>query len=464
MNSTPKKRGRPQAHYRAGNGDIIVGLSQRADGRWRIIATGQTFSEPDERLAIMRFRRMTTAQDRVILPIAEPGNMGHAEAPVLPIIGAPSTAKRQVLIEAGGLNDAIAIAEDLRGKGFKASAARVSDRGTVEGLGVDIHEDRLWAWFREQIITRPKYVAERTGVEQIGYLSRLSRPTPPTMAELIDHYAAKPGLTTDEASRCRRFWREFVGSVGIGTLDDLAHEHIERYEAKLVASDLAPKSIKHRHTRIRTIIAYAMKRGRGVEDCRRALDLLAMLQVEGVNTLDPDPIAPADFWAIHAEAEKAGDKQYAALMLFALNAALYSSEVGAVRWVDLDLKRGEFSTRRNKTKVPRVAVLWPETIKAMKALPHDRDTVFQTTLGRQFTKQTVGKRWAQYRTDAKLMDVVFPQIRDAAFTTACRVDLDQARVLAGHRLPGAVDHYVLRRPQAVADACAAIRAEFYGEK
>lgn len=60
--------------------------------------------------------------------------------------------------------------------------------------------------------------------------------------------------------------------------------------------------------------------------------------------------------------------------------------------------------------------------------------------------------------------VTFSQIRDAAFTAACRLSLDQARVLSGHRLPGAVDHYVLRQPQFVAPVCAAIRTEFLNVK
>jgi hypothetical protein len=58
----------------------------------------------------------------------------------------------------------------------------------------------------------------------------------------------------------------------------------------------------------------------------------------------------------------------------------------------------------------------------------------------------------------------FAQIRDAAFTAACRVSLDQARVLAGHRMPGAVDHYVLRQPQFVRKACEAIRTLFKGKQ
>jgi integrase len=226
---------------------------------------------------------------------------------------------------------------------------------------------------------------------------------------------------------------------------------------------LSPKSIKHRYTRIRTVIAYAMKRGKNPDDCQRALNILKMLEAPEPDALDPRPIDPADFWAIHRQALKAEVETFAALMIFALNAAIYPSEVGAVKWADVDLERGEFSSTRNKTKVPRVACLWPETIKALRQLPKNRDTVFNTSRQR-YTRMSVHREWSTYRTSAEKPSALFNQIRDAAFTLACRTDLNQARVLAGHRLPGSVDHYVRRNPSFVTGACQAIRETFFDAK
>jgi hypothetical protein len=107
-----------------------------------------------------------------------------------------------------------------------------------------------------------------------------------------------------------------------------------------------------------------------------------------------------------------------------------------------------------------VAVLWQETVTALKGLPHDKATTFNTKV-QAYNRFSAHREWTKYRDAAGMKAVTFAQIRDAAFTTACRVSLDQARVLAGHRLPGAVDHYVLRDPQMVADACAAIRAAYF---
>lgn len=188
-----------------------------------------------------------------------------------------------------------------------------------------------------------------------------------------------------------------------------------------------------------------------------------MLEMKGATSLDPRPISVADFWAVHDAAKQADDHMFCALMITALNATMYSSEVGALTWDEVDLKRKELVTNRAKTGVARVAVLWDETVKALQSLPRDRDTIFNTSV-RSFTSFSVAAHFRRYRQDAELGDkVTFSMVRDAAYTIACQtVSLDKARVLAGHRLPGSSDHYIKRNPQFVAEACEAIRREFFG--
>ena len=53
----PAKMGRPQKPYQASDGQIIPGLCHQKDGRWRIVTTGDRFTESDEFRAIQRFRQ-----------------------------------------------------------------------------------------------------------------------------------------------------------------------------------------------------------------------------------------------------------------------------------------------------------------------------------------------------------------------------------------------------------------------
>lgn len=327
-------------------------------------------------------------------------------------------------------------------------------------IGEETQDAAFYGWLRKMVLTQGEWLAQKTGVPALGWLGDIQRPDEsPKLADIVKVYLKKPNLSPEEGRRTLRFWNEFTKIVGVTTVGEIRHAQVERYEAKINETDLGPKSIKHRYSRVKTVLSYALKRGRNPEHCRKALDTLAMLEVETPDSLDPNPIKPSEFWAIHKAATDAGDDMFAAMMLFSLNAALYPSEAGDVRWSDIDLERGEFVTRRRKTSVPRIAVLWPETIEALKKLPQERETVFNTPRT-NYKRFSNFRDWKIYRDSVKLPDVKFNQIRDAAFTAACRVSLDQARVLAGHRMPGAVDAYVLRQPQFVAQACEGIRQTF----
>lgn len=463
------KTGRPTAVYKTSWGEQVPGLRRLKDGRrWRTSWPNQmTFTEPDERLAVARFREWEAGQQerKIGIPVSS-ARLNDMDA------------LRKAIVASSPARDAApAFPSYPADTPFPFALSEPSAAPSISPprpIRMELHGDRLefynslteedafFPWLRRLILENRQRVSERTGIESLAYLPELSKPAPsPRLEDLVECYAAKPGLSADEVARCRRFWQEFADLVGVDTLRELTHDHVEQYEAKIGAMGLAPKSVKHRYTRIRTVIAHAMKRGKGPEDCRAALDKLAMLQVESVNSLDPNPISPAAFWKIHTAAVEAGDQTFAAMMLFSLNAALYSSEAGAVRWADVDLKRGEFAARRNKTQVPRVACLWPETVAALKALPQERGTIFNTSV-QAYNRFSVHRDWTKHRAAADpKCEATFAMIRDAAFTLACRVSLDQARVLAGHRLPGATDHYILRAPQFVKDACEAIRKEFF---
>lgn len=464
MITTTTKRGRPQGFHRTSWGDRIDGLTRLADGRWKVSSGPKTkpvkFTEPDERLAVARAYQILSSREQ-------------------PTIRIPRASAR--LGDNAALQRAVSVFPTPKGDETKTTGIFLPPNYQPEPdpeeqpgtpISMEVKGDQLvflqhksqaaafFAWLRETVLTRGEWLARMTGVPALGWLGDVEQPTDsPKLDEVGELYANKPGLSPEEATRAKRIWIEFVRIVGVSTVREIKHEQVEIYEAKINTAGLGPKSIKHRYSKVKTILAYALKRGKGAEHCRKALDTLAMLEVETPDSLDPDPITPKQFWAIHNAATDAGNQMFAAMMLFAINTALYPSEAGAVRWDEIDLKRGVFATRRRKTSVPRIGVLWPETIAAIKKLPRTSETVFNTCRT-NYKRFSVFRDWCKYREVAKLGTIKFNQIRDAAFTSACRVSLDQARALAGHRMPGAVDAYVLRQPQFVADACAAIRREF----
>jgi integrase len=454
MQTAPRKRGRPTARHRLPDGTEIIGLTRRADGRWRISETGETFTAASESEAVAHFfdwqakRQGTTTP--AYLATAEAGNMGELIRAVNHVSPArPTVPPHQLDHHAPDTGNPVTVTV-LPDGGY------AFHRDTAQ-------EAAMWAWCREQIATRLHHAAKQLGIDpDVLANARIIRPGT-RLEPLGDLYANKSGLSSNEASRTRLMWKEFCRAVGVTSAKALTREAVLAYEQTLNRANLSAKSIIHRHRKVKTVLNYALKRGEGdPAELRRALDLLKILEAPKVDPAQPRPITPAEFWKVYDAAKKAGDTTYATLLLTALNCALYSSEVAALEWSQLDLKVGELSTRRSKTGVVRVAILWPETVKALKALTRyeNRDEVFHTSR-RSFTTFSVLEFFRRYREAAKLgEDVKFSGLRDAAFTTACGVSMDEARVLMGHKMPGVGDNYLQRNPGFVRKSCEAIRKAF----
>ena len=453
MTTPHKKAGRKGKPFLChwDNDRPVHGLYHLPDGRWRVTATGARFTEPDHRLAVEHFYRLTGGSAIEQL-IGQPGptfTMGAAEQP----------GKGMVLSRMGvGLGSAALV---KTATGFEPTGPKSG----VESLHFDLDCPEVWHWVRLQVLDRPLYAASQTGIEQLGWLSDVKRPVPAaSLVSLGLTYFTHSAVSRDELAHSKAQWGEFVKvakALGVVTVDGIDHALAHKYEAYVDGKGLAPKSRLHRYRKVRSILHFNIKRGNSIEQCRKALDVLAMLEVKDAHPLDPTPISPADFQAILGEAVKAGDATFAALLLLSLNGALYGGEAAAVRWDEIDFATGGFVSRRSKTGVSRIAVLWPSTLAAIQPLARDRDEIFCTGV-RSYVSHSVGVRFNKYRDAAGVKDVTFSWIRDASYSTAMQAtDFAKAELLAGHRLPGTADAYLRRNPQLVAAACAAI-ARAYG--
>ena len=452
MTSQRRKTGRPTAFYKMADGTKIDGLSRLSDGRWKVspgpgIAKPIKFREADERLAVKHYHDLR----------AKAGRPSES----LVAVGTYRTAADAVI---AGLE------HQLNAQGLGRSARIKLTNPEGRGGAVTVNEARTfddpvyWQWLRTQLIERAAWVSQKVGLDLVN----VKAPPPSVkLSALLDAYVAKPKLSANEITRSRTFWAEFVKAVGVTHVGEVGHPQIEAYESIVRGMDLSTKSDHHRYTKIKTIIAYGLKRGMDTAGCRKALDAAAMLDAQHRDQNDPRPIEPAAFWKVYRAARDAGDDSYAALMLTALNAAMYGGEVAAMRWSEIDLKAGTYVGRRPKTGVSRVAVLWPETIAALKDVPprDGIDAIFNTSV-RSHTILSVLRAWRRYRKAARYgEEVTFGQIRDAAYSIACQSGtLDQAKALAGHRFSGMADAYVRRRPDFVAQACDSIRREFEVQK
>ncbi len=416
------KRGRKPKPYVTSDGEIIAGLAREVDGRWRIVATGQRFTLPDENKAIAKFRQMTAAE-KVGVPIRE----------------------------------------------FKGATGTTM----VEYAFAD--ESVAWQWFAEQLAARPDYVARMTGMKQLANIDRLALPRPSIrLCALLAIYKRNCEATQKTKNEVIATWEKwFIKETGASTVADLSQEKLRAFR-KTVVAKLSPATVSLYFGRIRTVLNTSWKTDDSIdveqiEALKTRMKVLFPPSNEEQN--DPHPISREDFQSLLTAAKETKTPElWRAMLLMSLNAALYLEDVCGLRWDELDLENGTYLSRRKKRgRCIRAAVLWSETIEALNAIPRRGTSpyVFVSKHGTRFNSNSRGNEFADIlRAKAGLSkDVTWSHLRDGAYTAACeaqQVEEKYARLLAGHRSPGLQDRYVKRSPQAVKPATDAVYAAYFG--
>jgi len=421
------KKGRKPKPYITTWGEVIPDLARDSDGRWRIVPTRQRFAESDERLAIMRFRRWQQSQStvaRVAIDVQDiPAGQDQA-------------------IQAGG--DWLAL--------------RLESDGT-RTLGSSIPEAILWHYVREQILKDAVRVAELTGIPQLANLASMDIPKPSIkLADLIALYKEKStSIPQTKASTVAAF-KQLIKSSSAKTLADLTTPALLAFREGIVNSNKSPGTVAAYFGRVKWIVGFAKKWGFDTKQLDETLSRMAVLHPpKNTSPLDPQPIDPGDYQKLLKAAKN--DARWTGVLLVAMNFCLHIDECFAIQWDEIDLGKGVFVSRRSKTKVRRVATLWPETAAALKEIKRTQSPwVFTSTHGTRFNSKGQWKRWNAIRIAAGLPDVKFDQIRDGAYTVAMEgaTDERQARVVAGHRVHGLTDNYVARNPGFVRPAIKAV--------
>lgn len=435
---TPGRPGRKPKPYLCSDGKTaIVGLRYRQhDRRWLITATGQTFAAPTEAAAIAHFRAWQDQRTGATVD--------------LPVATVPATFSTDKLF---------AVLEKAKAP---ATAALIFKAGQPTQVRRKVAADEFWGAVREALLGDPALAAEKTGIPELARLADLPKPKPaPTVKALIDSYSKHADALPSVKRKTARIWNAFCHAIGATDTKGITSELAIAWADGLKTKAWAPVTLANHLKVPKTVLGHALRRGIDAPAVRQALDALAVLQPPrgAATTTDPHPMAPADFHKLLAAAKPLEQ----AALLTMLNLCMYHSEALALRWTDLGLEAGTFSARRGKTSIARIGVLWPATISALKALPRRGDYIFVSPHGRPYHPDSFRKLFEDLRIRAGVAkSVKCADIRDGAYTTAVEsgAEIAVCRALAGHSC-GMADHYVMRRPQMVAPACAAI-AKAYG--
>lgn len=427
----------------------VVGLTRRPDGRWRVIGTHQTFREPDVKKAIAHFYKLIGEQKYDGLGLS-PEEIEWLTTPSKEIV--------------------------------ENNAITAISRGFALVGRTDEAWRRFWAYVASEINTRPKWVAQQTGIEWIGYGIDLKPPKPlPSFDELEKTWMKHAKCSPLQRKKVLRAWKDFTETAEINGISDITPEVVIEYQDEVhsriidkkdgTQGPMSGKQQAHLFTGIRRMLTFAKSRALAVDAVTKALGYLELLKPsESGVTLDPRPIEIADWRKLYAAAE--GDDK--ALVLLMLNGAFYIKEAIELEWTDI--KGDCIVTHREKTgKCVRVCVLWKETIDALSQIKRRGDKLFYTYQGLPIKVCGAFRRFADLVAAAGLETVdesgkktrlVTPsQLRDGALTAAASANVNSqiCSLLAGHR-SGIADHYVKRHPKMVAPACEAVYNHYFRDE
>lgn len=484
------RRGTKPDYVTGRDGRLIVGLSRNScDGRYYL-----THSKPrkwlgkDFDLALIRLREWEALQTGQAVTIVHPHKLVAADASVCvhddPTVPAPGDDPEFDRLYPPlptlylDTPDDVSTEEAYRwlqdNSASMPEAVRTVLQTGFARLSLDrqkwtIPEDLFWAEFRKRYAEDPKRCAELSGLP----LDRLHQflPVAPSapLEDLLTLYLDRPKATRADGRReARAYWNEFVESVQVKTVDHITINHVARYHDEVyreMQEGKSPSYVRNRFLTVKAILSHAGKRGRDSENVQRVLGYCRMLELPKQNGNAAKDISREDFRKLLDKA----DLKWQAILLLSLNCAMYPVDVANVHKSAIDLDKGTLRDERTKTGVPRIAVLWKRTIKAIRdyqaSKPHKSEYLFVSSIGKQYHPRKLTKGFARLRTKAfgDNNTVAFNHIRDGAQTAAIESGADPLTVdmLLGHRT-GIRDDYLRRKPSMVAKACEGIERYYFG--
>ena len=179
--AAPKKKGRPRKTYRTSWDTHVDGLLHRTDGRWQIVATGQIFTERDERKAVARAQSIINKLNGTTIEITTPISALRGKTKAKPRDAAEFVDR---VLECTKL---------AREHGTPVFTSQNPEEWLVAN---NVSGAVIWPWLREMLIKRPEFVAEMVGIPEVARLADLPKRGPsPSLDRVGDEYREHAKVT-----------------------------------------------------------------------------------------------------------------------------------------------------------------------------------------------------------------------------------------------------------------------------
>jgi hypothetical protein len=361
--------------------------------------------------------------------------------------------------------------------------------------------------FVEMLDVNPREISEifikmgREDLVGIIHLPKNYKRSKTELSKMLEWYLTEEERSRDTIRYGKLFWGQFCDIVNVPYLEQITLNHIKIYKQQLKSirtkKKLSHKWLNYRYELVRRVVRHAKLHVENKSYINDVLDNMEILKATGGkdnNRKNPKPISKEEFQLMlnyfKAELKKANTpskkvrySKWVALFLTAANTCSYFQDICDMTLakksghLGLDLNGNTLTMYREKKSTVKVAVLWNETVDAIKLFRKyqncQTDYVFETKKNKKNTASRLRDEFWRYvrpkianqYNNKELLKIEFNQIRDAGFT-ACAIaglHIEQRNYVSGHRNTGDDDAYLLRQPKLAKPACDAIYSYFFGE-
>lgn len=225
-----KRAGRKPNVFVTQDGEKLLGLRLRSDGRWD--SYRKTFSAATEAEAVRKHKELT--------------------------------------------------GQDTAGERLQRSTDRQQLHMSLE---------QWWAYAAKEINERPQWVAQQTGIEWLAYGKSLKAPKPlPSFAEIEQTWREHFTKSAEQKRKVLHAWADFKATAKVAGLADITPEVVIAYRDAVYARNLSGKSQQNLFTRIRRLFTFIKGRAIAMREVSNVLEALSLLTPsESTVSLDPHP-------------------------------------------------------------------------------------------------------------------------------------------------------------------------------
>jgi len=344
--------------------------------------------------------------------------------------------------------------------------------GTVSKQDINSYPKEVIVRKFVELLKEDQYgIAELAGIPQLAHLESITPlPKSLTLKELIEDFKIRTDIAHNYIKDVKNYWQSFSNIVQKIEVRKISFNDIKKYNdeihklSKEKAITNKHRYIKNRFDAVKAVILYAKKRNEYKKDLITLLGHLEQLRyITKYKKNIPVVVKPNQFQDMLSNADNPLTR---CLLLLGLNCAMRYEDIINLRKSEIDFDNKYLQRQRTKTGIIHSAILWTETIKAlkeyMKEYPNDSEFVFTTKFNNKYVEKYLR---TIYFDSVRIDTITHKHLRNSVSSIANRLGCNPngIKIIMGHNISSVDNSYNERHSEATRQVCNEVY-KYYFEK